>query len=387
MDLPEYQLKSNTLQRRLGDYLINEGKISPEQLDEAIEYQCIFGGKLGTSLIELGLIEEEQLAQILSQQLKLHYIKPELLMNVPESILKLVPKSLALKHQVVPYHKEKGKLFLAMTDSSNLAVIDELAFQLNHIIIPLAIPEVRLMLALKKHYGLGLSPRFESLEAQINSRGQTAAKPPVKKKVTPPKQKTEPIQQEEAWPLLGEEDYAGAETDNSAYFDFGTSTKEMSQTSLSQQLVSATDRNDISRSLINYLGQEFAASAMFMVRSTMVHGWLAQHGNVEPPGFDRLRIPLQEHSIFNQIIGSKSYFIGSVSDTPQNRHLLEFFNSQPPQPALLVPLMVKDRLVSILYIQDRLEILEKNFTEVQNLARKAEMAFTLLILKNKILTT
>ena len=54
MDLPEYQLKANALQRRLGDYLLAEEALSPEQLDEAIEYQCIYGGRLGTSLVELG---------------------------------------------------------------------------------------------------------------------------------------------------------------------------------------------------------------------------------------------------------------------------------------------------------------------------------------------
>lgn len=383
MDLPEYQLKTNTLQRRLGDYLISEGQISPDQLDEAIEYQCIYGGKLGTSLIELGLIDEERLAQVLSQQLKLHYIKPSLLMNVPNSILNLVPKNLALKYQVVPYHKERGKLFLAMKDTSNLAVIDELSFQLDHIIVPLAIPEVRLMLALKQHYGMELTPRFENLEAQIKYRNKAADKVAAKKQQQPESKK----QEDEAWPLLGDEDYAGDEPNDDAYFDFETSPKEMSLTSLSQQLAAATDRNDIARSLINYLAQEFSASGLFMVRSTTVTGWLAQHDNVELAGFDQLNIPLQELSIFNQVVNSKSHFLGSVSDSPQNRNLLQLFAAKPPQTALVIPLLVRDRLVSILYIQDNLAILEKHFTELQSIARKAEMSFTLLILKNKILTT
>lgn len=403
MDLPEYQLKTNTLKRRLGDYLISAGIITPELLDEAIESQCIFGGKLGTNLIELGLIEEEHLAKILSQQLNLHYIKPKLLMNVPEKILDLVPQNLALKHQVVPYHKEKEKIFLAMKDSSNLAVIDELSFQLNHIIIPLAVPEVRLMLALKKHYGLELSPRFESIEAKIDHPDSPLPKAPETSSKTngnpnnkiPSKisikrvinlEKEHSSEQSDSWPLLGEGNDQEAIVADSVYFDFGTSPKEMSQTSLAQQLVSATDRNDIARSLINYLAQEFSVSALFMVRADIVHGWLAKYGNIEPTGFDRLQINLQKQSIFNQLVENKSYFLGSVSDTPQNSLLLKFFDTQPPQTALIVPLLVKDRLVSILYLQDRLEILEKNFFEVQKMAQKAQMAFTLLILKNKILT-
>lgn len=387
MDLPEYQLKSNALHRRLGEYLIAEGQLSPDQLDEAIEYQCIYGGKLGTSLIELGLINEEHLAQILSQQLKLHYIKPDLLMNVPQKVLNLVPKKLALKYRVVPYHKDKGKLYLAMNDASNLADIDELSFQLDHIVVPLAIPEVRLMLALKQHYGLGLSPRFETLKAQIRLQADAAKLGDATKSHPVEKGTVDSKPEDEAWPLLGDENYPGDEQNDDAYFEVGTSPKEMSQTSLSQQLVAATDRNDIARALINYLGQDFMASGLLMVRATTVTGWLSTCGIVEPSGFDQFSIPLQEHSIFNMIVKSKSHFLGTIADTPQNCKFLEFFQSKPPQTALIVPLMVRDRLVCILYIQDNLEKLEKHFAELHALARKAEMAMTLLILKNKILTT
>ena len=87
------------------------------------------------------------------------------------------------------------------------------------------------------------------------------------------------------------------------------------------------------------------------------------------------------------MVKSKSHFLGAVSDTPHNRKLLENFSCTPPQTALVIPLLVKDRLVSILYIQDSLESLEKQFSELQNAARKTEMAFALLILKNKILST
>ncbi len=384
MDLPEHQLKSKAIQRRLGEHLVSDGQISPDQLEEAIEYQCIYGGKLGTSLIELGLLEEDQLAQILSQQLKLHYIKPNLLMNVPNAILQLVPKDLALKHQVVPYHKDKGKLFLAMKDTSNLAVIDELSFQLDHIIIPLAMPEVRLMLALKQHYGMDLSPRFENLEVQIKYRSKAADKAAQKQK----KIESSPSDEAEtAWPLLGDEEYEGGEADDDAYFNLDTSTEELSQTSLNQQLAAANDRNDIARALINYLTREFSASALFMVRSATATGWLLQSGNSEVTSFDQFSIPLHEPSVFSLVSNNKSHYLGLVTDTPQNRRLLEHFQAGLPQTALVIPLLVRDRLVSILYVQDTIETLEKRFAELQSLARKAEMSFTLLILKNKILTT
>ena len=381
MDLPEYQLKANTLQRRLGDYLLAEEIINHDQLNEAIEVQCIYGGRLGTSLVELGLVTEEHLAQVLSQQLKLHYIKPELLMNVPPGILNLVPKKLALKYRIVPYHQEGRRLFLAMNDASNLADIDELSFLLDHIIVPLAIPEIRLMLALKKHYGLELSPRFESFTANLTKRTRAATKP------TPPIEKIIDLNEDEAWPLLGEEDFVDDTPDNDAYFTFETPSIELSYTSLCQQLAAASNRNDIARALINYLGQEFSASALLMVRPNSASGWLAISDGVEPGGFDQFSLSLQDHSVFSLVVKNKKHYLGPVTDTPQNTKLLRFFNATPPQNALAIPLFVRDRLVSILYIQDDSRVLEGRLEELLNLTKKTEMSLTLLILKNKILTT
>ncbi|MCK4690548.1 MAG: hypothetical protein KAT20_01990, partial [Desulfuromonadales bacterium] len=102
---------------------------------------------------------------------------------------------------------------------------------------------------------------------------------------------------------------------------------------------------------------------------------------------DQLSIPLNGNSIFSQVVESRSHYLGPVIETPDNRTLLQRFNAKPTQNALIIPLLVRDRLISILYLQDNLEQLELRFAEVQNIARKTEMSFTLLILKNKILTT
>lgn len=389
MNLPEDQLKANTLQRRLGDYLIAAGQLTPEQLDEAIEYQCLYGGRLGTSLIELGFVTEERLARILSKQLRLHYIKPELLMDVAQNILDLIPIKLAHKYQVVPYRKDRGKLYLAMSDATNLANIDELSFQLNHIIIPLAIPEIRLMLALKKHYGLKLSHRFETLEAQLKKRSKAVEKPTAKMVSTDDENKSWPLLGDEnkSWPLLGDEEYSREAANDEPCFGPTTSPDDISRTSLFQQLATAENRNDIAKALTAYLGQEFAACGLLMVRSPNVTGWRASLHGAELSGFDQLRIPLNGNSIFSQVVESRSHYLGPVIETPDNRTLLQHFNAKPTQHALVIPLLVRDRLISILYLQDNLEQLELRFAEAQNIAHKTEMSFTLLILKNKILTT
>ena len=392
MDVHGNQLKQQVLQRRLGDDLLTAGLVTLEQLEEAIEYQCIFGGKLGTSLVELGFVEEEQLAKVLSQQQRLHYIKPELLMNVPTETLRLVPKKIAINYKVVPYYQEGRRLFLAMTDATNLSDIDDLSFQLNHIIVPLAIPEIRLMLALKKHYGLSLSPRVESLAAQLNLRALAKKKKLPEDALPAPatgsKAKSTSVDfgAEETWHLLGEEDYQNEPLGEEAYFDFKTPSKEITYTSLCQQLVAARDRNDIARARINYLAAEYFACGLVMVRPSGLHGWLASCHGAEPRGFDQFNFPLDQNSIFDMVRKSKTHFLGMATKTPANSKFLAYFEVTPPQGVLIFPLQVGSRLVNILFLLDKLPHLEKHFAGTSILAEKAKMAFTLLILKNKLLT-
>ena len=46
-----------------GKYLATKGLISPEQLDEATQALVVFGGRLGTNLIELGYLRIDQVEQ------------------------------------------------------------------------------------------------------------------------------------------------------------------------------------------------------------------------------------------------------------------------------------------------------------------------------------
>ncbi len=381
----DHQSTLGASQRRLGEHLQAAGLLNSEQLCEAIEYQCLYGGKLGTSLIELGLIDEKQLARILSQQLKRHYIKPELLMKVPNSVLNLISKKTALKYQVVPYHKDGKKLFVALNETTNLSNIDELSFQLDHIIIPLAIPEVRLMLALNKHYGLQLTPRYKTLSGQINRRMQAAQKSKPQTSLYADKESNNSSADVSAWPLLGDTSHAAEDEESSNYYWSEPDRKaEKNTTDLYQKLSIAQDRDDIAKAIITYINADFPKCALLMVRKETVNGWLAAVENRNQP-FEQIIISLQDHSVFGLVASSRSHYLGPLIDSPQNCIISDYFATKLPQDVLVIPLTVQERLVCILYIQGDIDNLRQHLDEYQNIASKAEMSFKLLILKNKIL--
>jgi len=152
---------------KLGTMLVQEGLISLQQLDEALKYQTIFGGRLGTNLIEMGLAEEEDIARILSDKLRVPFTGSEELLKIPTEVIQLIPRKIAQKYKVVPLRQEKKRLYLAMVDPSDLRAVDEIGFISGYAVHPLVAPEVSLILALEKHYGIDRDVRYVPVINQI----------------------------------------------------------------------------------------------------------------------------------------------------------------------------------------------------------------------------
>ncbi|MEJ2700199.1 MAG: hypothetical protein P8Z70_11145, partial [Desulfuromonadales bacterium] len=145
---------------KLGEMLIREGLLTSAQLEEALKYQVIFGGKLGTNLIEMGLVEENALARVLSRKLGVPCAEESELMKIPSEVIKLIPKDIAAKYKVIPLRLENRRLTLVMADPDDLKAIDEIAFRTGFLVRPALTPEVRLVLALEKYYEIPRGIRY-----------------------------------------------------------------------------------------------------------------------------------------------------------------------------------------------------------------------------------
>lgn len=76
---------------KLGELLVQEKVITPHQLEEALKYQVIFGGKLGTNLIELDFVKEDDIAKTLSKMLRVPLVNGDELNDIPLEIINLIP--------------------------------------------------------------------------------------------------------------------------------------------------------------------------------------------------------------------------------------------------------------------------------------------------------
>ena len=139
---------------RIGELLLKEKRITPEQLQEALTHQRQNGGKLGFNLIKLGHVKDEEITALLSKQ----YGVPSIALaqfEIDPGVIKLVPADTAQKYQVVPLSRAGATLTIAMTDPTNVFAMDDIKFMTGYNVEPVVASETAVIDAIQKYYGKG----------------------------------------------------------------------------------------------------------------------------------------------------------------------------------------------------------------------------------------
>lgn len=137
--------------KKLGDMLKEAGLIDDFQLESALSHQRNWGGKLGTILIELEFVREEEIARVISEKLRIPYINL-FESEIPADVIGLIKADVANKYHVVPAKKDKTTLTLAMSDPLDIGAVDAIRFVTNLKIQPALAMESEIRDAIKKYY-------------------------------------------------------------------------------------------------------------------------------------------------------------------------------------------------------------------------------------------
>src|SRR6187431_3324769 len=137
---------------RIGDLLLKEKRITPAQLQEALNYQKTNGGKLGLNLVKLGFVTDEEITALLSKQ----YGVPSINLTqfeIDQSVIKLIPPDTAQKYQIVPLSRSGATLTIAITDPTNVFAMDDIKFMTGYNVEPVVASEKAVTEAITKYYG------------------------------------------------------------------------------------------------------------------------------------------------------------------------------------------------------------------------------------------
>ena len=157
-----------SLKDRIQEILIRDKLISQEDLRRALDEQKKTGEELNKILIRLKLIDEDTLTHLLSQDLGYPLISISRLKIDPE-LIKIIPKDIAVKYQIMPISVMGDRLTLAMADPLNIFAIDNIKALTGYTISPIISKTKDIETTIEKYYGRqeGFVTPSESFEAII----------------------------------------------------------------------------------------------------------------------------------------------------------------------------------------------------------------------------
>ncbi|NME83053.1 GspE/PulE family protein [Clostridium sp. SM-530-WT-3G] len=112
--------------RRLGNILVNAGKITSFQLQEALKIQKSLGKKLGEILVDSNIITEDDIIEAIEQQTGIKKVDLNLI-QFNRKAISLIPENLCKKYTLIPFGFENNKIKVALADPLNIFAIDDVA--------------------------------------------------------------------------------------------------------------------------------------------------------------------------------------------------------------------------------------------------------------------
>ncbi|VAW86752.1 Type II secretory pathway, ATPase PulE/Tfp pilus assembly pathway, ATPase PilB [hydrothermal vent metagenome] len=138
---------------RLGEILVGEKLVTPEQIEEALEEQKRKKGvPLGEILIKNKIVSTAEIQQSLAKKLGIPFIHLAEF-EIGEKEISMVPYNIVEQHTVIPIHVYKDKLIVALENPMNWEALDELRFTTNKYVEPVMATEEDIRKAIAMYYG------------------------------------------------------------------------------------------------------------------------------------------------------------------------------------------------------------------------------------------
>jgi type IV pilus assembly protein PilB len=142
------------LNDRIGELLVQKNLLSAEQLERARDEARLNGTRVGFQLTKLGFVQENQLADFVSQQ----YNVPSINLaefEIDESVIRLIPEDVAMKHCVLPVNRAGSTLIIAIADPANIFAIDDVKFLTGYDVEVVVAAEEAIRRAIDQYYDQG----------------------------------------------------------------------------------------------------------------------------------------------------------------------------------------------------------------------------------------
>jgi len=161
------------MSQRLGDLLVKEKVITPEQLEQATKLQKDSHSRLASALVKLGFLSDEDVTNFLSRQYGVPAINLSYF-EIDPAVVKLIPYETAKRYQILPLSRVGASLTIAMVDPTNVFAMDDIKFMTGFNIEPVVASESSIVEGIDKAYGTSKEEELEQVMQSMNDAGEAA---------------------------------------------------------------------------------------------------------------------------------------------------------------------------------------------------------------------
>jgi hypothetical protein len=319
---------------KLGEALVKEGLITRQQLELSLQRQVQFGGRIGTNLVEMRVLSEDELTKFLSKYFRMPAVLSEMIAAIDQETIGSISKEIVDKYRILPFKKERNRLHAAVLNPKNMKEIDELRFVTGFDIVPYVITELRLLYAIEKYYGIKRELRFISVIDRFDPEAEVEKESVDKIKIA---------------------------------------------------FAEVKETEEIAGILLQAAYKFAQRVAIFILKGGAIAGWKGRGLNIDNFSVTEDDLRSEEFSVFSDVLRRRSYYRGPVLNIKGNQPLIKIL-SGTPQDVLLMPVNIREKVIALLYVDNgNNAVLDANVGYLSKLVSMAGIAFEIILLKKKIM--
>ena len=373
------QRKVNTM-TRLGEILISEKVLTSSELDAALENQVLYGLNLGTCLVEMGYVTDDDLARCLGKQTGQAFLTKDQLLAFGSQNLSAIPSTVIKILRLIPVGINGEVLRIATDHEFSQNKQKEIEKILGREIEQVAVSGYALDCFLENIFGMERPGRVLSKNASMKipknapavvekTNGQTA---PI-------------IINWMEWKTLvdvKQDEMSARERDDISDSLPNRDVEPLSLSDATEHLNNATSRDDVAKSVLGFLTNSSENAALFIVKQGLVLGWKAYSNRKMIQNFEAFFSTIETIPDLKQCVITKKPYWGN--SLPAETNLLMQMPNFTGEHLAFFPIVLQQRVIAVLFC----ELSRKsNPLNVSELCLKASYALQILILRSKLLSS
>jgi len=367
---------------RLGEILIQLGLLTPEQLKIVVDHRNLLGGRIGTQLVEAGLVDTDQVSEGLSRQMRVPAAMKRHFDKADPTVVSLLKPVLAARYMAIPLVAARSgvkRIVVALATPQDVQVLDDVSFALGARVEPMAAAELAIARNLKRFYNLDVKlarparpePPPRSITKSYSSHEipaivQATVSPAIS--ATLPRQPTKPMiapATESGAVLLPRPDAA------------------VSLEDVIHRLSVAENRDQVADIVIDFMLPRFGCGLVFLIRGATAHVWRGFAPGVEARAIETIAFPLTMPSVFRTAKERAAPFRGAPTSEGVYLHkqIWKYLHSEPPADVVVIPVVIGQRVISMVYAHagDAGKMPNDDVQELQAVCAAATSAFVRMI--------